>query len=445
MNIMDEARAKLRQQQADQATTLSSKPSASKTSNNQVRIVPDLVCMADVAPEEIKWLWPRRLALGKLSLLAGKAGLGKSFLTCDIATRISRGWKWPCSEDLAPLGDVLLISGEDDPSDTIRPRLDALEADVKRVHVLKAATLIEANGKESSIAFDLSHVDLIRDSLDKLPACKLVVIDPIGSYLGDKVDAHRENEVRSVLAPLGILAAERGVSILLVAHPPKFVSGNADDNVLGSRAFTGIVRSVFHLVSDTDNKQRRLLLAGKTNIGAMAPGLAFHIEGYRNHAWVEWEAEPLEGMYADDAMKPNGSRGPKADKLNQAIDWLRTLLADGPKHQNEIVTEAEKAGYSRATIRRAKDQLGINPQKREFSGRWEWALPQGAQVPLEDAQLTRRCSSNEKLEHLRENPEKNPEKNEANAEGAQVSKNLSTFGDSSNNLSTFGEDQEWTC
>jgi putative DNA primase/helicase len=129
------------------------------------------VCLADVEAHTVPWLWNGRIPLGRLTLLVGRPGCGKSFLTCDLAARISTHTHWPDPGfDRAPLGDPLLICAEDDPADTIRPRLDAARANCRRVHLLKAAKVLADNGNERSVAFDLSNVDLIRDALDRLPA-----------------------------------------------------------------------------------------------------------------------------------------------------------------------------------------------------------------------------------------------------------------------------------
>ncbi|MEZ6141072.1 MAG: AAA family ATPase [Zavarzinella sp.] len=419
-DIMDEARE-----------LVVKKPKAKKGTVNsakeKVRLKPVLIRMADVEPEEIRWLWPGRLAIGKLSLLAGMPGLGKSFLTCDMAARISRGWKWPCSEDRAPLGDVLLIAGEDGISDTILPRLIAIEADVNRIYVLKAAKVIEEDGKEATIAFDLSNVELIRDALDEYPECKLVVIDPIGNYMGGNVDSHRDNQVRSVLTPLADIAAERGVAVLLVAHPPKSVSLNADDNVLGSRAYTGIVRSVFHLLADQENKRRRLFLSGKSNIGALAPGLAFTIDG--NPARVEWELEPLEGFYANDAMLSISSdRGRKSHKRNEAIEWLKTILANGPMDSTDVIEKATTAGFSEKTIQRAKIELQIISRKHGYTGNWQWELPIEGDHNAEDCQVPdQRLPVAEQCGHLPEKPAENTEFLGNLIEDGQIPNDLTIF------------------
>lgn len=351
----------------------------------EVESEPDLICMANVEPAEVRWLWPGRIPLGKITLLAGRPGAGKSFLTCDIAARVSRGATWPVDLARAPRGDVLFITAEDDPGDTIRPRLDAHGADCSRVHLLRAENVIRGDGSEVSVAFDLTNIAPIRAALDRLPECKLIIVDPVGSFLGDRIDAHRDNEVRFVLGPLAALAADRGVAALLVCHTRKAPSSFADDAVLGSRGFTGIARAVQHLVNDPEDssKRRRLLLPGKSNLGLPAPGLAFSIVG--GPARLEWEQTLVEACADDVVCGMGGSslpRGRPSSARDGAAAWLASFLGAGPRSATEVREAATEAGLSWATIRRAGEVLGIVPTKQTFSGRWMWALPCGR----EDAQ-----------------------------------------------------------
>lgn len=417
------------------------KPAASVT-EPRGRWEPDLVCLADVTPQAVPWLWYGRIPLGRITLLVGRPGCGKSFVACDLAARISTHTHWPDPGfDRAPLGDTLLICAEDDPADTIRPRLDAAGANCRRVHMLKAAKILEADGNERSVAFDLSNVDLIRDALDRLPECKLVVIDPIGSYLGGQVDAHRDNEVRSVLAPLAALAAERGVAVLLVCHTRKAVASFADDMALGSRAFVGLARSVLHLMADPDDDKRKLLLPGKCNLSAPPPGLAFRIVG--DPGRLEWEPDPLEGFRADDVVAPKESkepkRGPEPTTRDAAAEWLAELLKDGPMPVAEIREQAKAADLGWRTIRRAQESLGIVPRKKTFDGGWEWGLPEGGQPAAEGGHIPRRCPSSEKLGHLRENTGETGRNCLDFAEGGQVTANLATFGSEAENVATFDD------
>ncbi len=404
----------------------------------RIRCEPELVCLADVEPQAVPWLWYGRIPLGRITLLVGRPGTGKSFVACDLAARVSTQAHWPePGFDGALLGDTLLICAEDDPADTIRPRLNAVGADCRRVHLLKAAKLIEADGNERSVAFDLSNVELIRDALVRLPGCKLVIVDPIGSYLGGRVDAHRDNEVRSVLAPLAALASEREVAVVLVCHTRKSLASYADDMALGSRGFVGLARSVLHLMADPDDEKRKLLLPGKCNLSAPPPGLAFRIVG--QPARIEWEPDPLDGIRADDVVAPKESkRGPEPTTRDAAALWLAALLRDGPLPVSEIREQAKAADLSWRTIRRAQEALGIVPRKKAFGGGWEWGLPKGGQPAAKDGHVPRRCPSSEKLGYLRQNAGESGQNSLDFVEGGQVTDNLATFGPE--NLATFDDD-----
>lgn len=388
-----------------------------------VRYMPDVICLADVDAKPIHWLWNRRIPIGRLTLLVGRPGAGKSFLTCDIASRLSRAISLPDGTSAAA-GDTLFICAEDDPADTIVPRLTGAEADRRRIHLLRAAKLIEVDGKETSVAFDLRNVDLIRDALDTLPHVRLVVIDPIGSYLGGQVDAHRDNEVRSVLMPLASLAMECGVAILLVCHTRKAPAAYADDMALGSRAFVGLARTVLHLSEDTDDRDRKLLLPGKCNLSIPAPGLAFRICG--DPTRLEWEPKPLEGMHADDVLAASAdrvsSRGPAPVRRDAAAEWLAELLRFGPVAVKEIKESAKAAELAWRTVRRASEVLGVIREKQTFSGGWTWRLRND-----DHGQLAPSWPSNDELGHLRKSVVEIEGLPRQKLEDGQVSDNVDTF------------------
>lgn len=351
---------------------------------------PILQCLADVEPVSVRWLWPGRIPLGRITLLVGRPGEGKSFLTTYMASRVSTGSPWS-DETECPQGSVILISAEDDPGDTIRPRLDAHYADVRRVHLLAMVRRIQADGERHDVMFTLADIDALEAALKAHPDCKLVVVDPIGSFLGGRTDAHRDNEVRAVLAPVTKLAEKYGPAVLIVAHRRKSSGSIADDLALGSRAFTGIARSVWHLTRDGDNKRRRLLLPGKNNLAPEGHGLAFTICG--QPPAIAWEHDPVT-MTADDALATENSSeakrpGPKPAARNKAAEWLQNVLKTGPMEAGKIKEEAKEAGYGWRTVQRAKDDLGITPDRHQFGGAWIWRLPASAEcqdLPCHDLQ-----------------------------------------------------------
>jgi hypothetical protein len=351
---------------------------------------PVLKCMADVAPRPVSWLWPGRIPLGRITLLVGRPGEGKSFMTIDAAARVSTGTPWPDGSE-CPKGSVILISAEDDPADTIRPRLDSHYADVHRVHLLSAVRRIDDKGAFERM-ITLADVDAIEMALASMSDCKLIVVDPIGSFLGGQTDAHRDNAVRAVLAPIAALAEKYGPAVLAVAHRRKSLGSIADDLALGSRAFTGIARAVWHLTRDEDNKTRRMLLPGKNNLAAEGGGLAFSIIGDPPH--IAWERDPV-NMTADDALavENQGQKqkpGPDTDALNKATDWLQSTLASGPRLAKEIFDEwTNGQGGSRRTLYRAKESLHVEAYRPEVPGPWWWRLqPDDAKIANKTAKPT---------------------------------------------------------
>lgn len=336
---------------------------------------PILTCLADIAPREVSWLWPHRFPLGRISLLVGKPGEGKSFCTTDIAARVSTGAPWPDGRGNAPLGSVLFVCAEDDPADTIRPRLDAHHADVNRIHLLSAirrVTTDEMGCRESSVvSFTLADVDAMSSALRRIEDCRLVIVDPIGSFLGGRTDAHRDNEVRAVLAPFNRALEKSGAAGIIVAHRRKSAAESADDTAMGSRAFTGIARAVWHLSRDSSDKTRRLLLPGKNNLAPEQDGLAFTITG--EPAAIAWERDGVK-MNADDAMADE--RDGEGGSRNEAAEWLADALGDMEEHPvADLKSKAKADGLSWRTIQRASNAVGVMRHRATFGGGMIWRLP----------------------------------------------------------------------
>jgi hypothetical protein len=353
-----------------------------KADSESSPLKPRLLRMSDVEAKPIRWLWPNRIAAGRLSLLVGMPGVGKSYLTADMAARITTGRTWPDGSTCEP-GSVLLMTAEDDPSDTIRPRLDAHGADVSRVHVLTGAYSVDADDDTTDLMISLGHVDIIEAALREIGDCRLVVIDPIGSFLGGRTDSHRDNEVRSVLAPIGKLAEKYGPAVLAIAHRRKSVGNVADDMALGSRAFTGLARSVWHLSRDADDATRRLLLPGKNNLAPEADGLAFCIAGSPGMIW--WENDPVT-ITADEALaKEHATKDGNHSAMSEAEAWLRDSLSCGPVKAKEIKDAARRDGIADRTLDRAANSLGVVRGPGSWGGPWVWSWPADAGTPAGDS------------------------------------------------------------
>lgn len=343
------------------------------------------VCMADIQPEPISWLWPGRIALGKLTLIAGDPGLGKSLLTATMAATVSKGYTWPLETCPAQIGSIILLSAEDDPADTIRPRLDAAEADCGRIHVLQAIRDVDAEGKPTQRMFSFKR-DLmaLEERLSSLPDCKLLIIDPVSAYL-DGTDSHNNTDVRGLLAPLAKLAADHKIAVVLVQHLNKSSGSSAMYRAIGSVAFIAAARAAYVVTKDQKNPERRLVMPVKNNLAKDSTGLAYSISTSENGAPViAWELEPVT-ITADEALTPADSNEEKTD-TEWAVEVLQNVLSNGPVQVAEINKEAKQAGISPKSLRRAREGLGIKPRKTDFKGGWVWSLPQHEDAPKgEDA------------------------------------------------------------
>lgn len=334
--------------------------------------------VSDIQAQPIRWLWPGLIARGKVSIIAGHPGLGKSQLALNIAAIVTSGGCWPVSGMHSENGSAVLLSAEDDAADTIRPRLEATDADLERCYTLDAVREYDAKGKTVLRSFNLK-TDLARleELLTEIGEVALVVIDPITAYLGG-ADSHKHAEIQTLLAPLGELAARYGAAVVCVTHLNKSMSTEALMRVTGSVGFVAVARAAFIVTKDLENDTRRLFLPIKNNIGNDQTGLAFTVESHQLPSGIEtsrivWEDDAVT-VTADEAMAaaaPNDEHS----ATGKAMVWLRAVLSDGPLKAVEIQLQARESGIRDKALRRAREKLGIKPKKLTFDGGWWWELP----------------------------------------------------------------------
>ena len=247
---------------------------------------------ADIKPTRVVWLWPGWLPAGRLALLGGRPGDGKSSVTIDLAARLSTGSPLPDGyRPPAPL-TVLILSGEDDPSDTIVPRLVAAGADLERVVIANGEVLDRETGLSRSwtLPNDVPELaNLVRDS-----GADLVVIDPLAAFTGMGVDTHRDAVVRSMLLPLSTMARHEKCAVVGVRHHRKGGATDARDAGAGSVAYTAAARIEWVAGRDPEDQSRRVLAVSKTNIAAVPPSRLYRLvpaEGPWDTVAVRWEGE----------------------------------------------------------------------------------------------------------------------------------------------------------
>jgi len=345
--------------------------------------------LAECTPKRLHWLWPGRVPLGKLTLLIGDPGLGKSFVTLDVAARVSRGQSLPALEGEAPSvatapGSVVLLSAEDDTLDTIYPRLAAAGADLNRIDVLKAVHVQRAgDGAPLEALFSLhSDVALLENAIAERDNCRLVVIDPITAYLG-RSDSHRNSEMRALLAPLSELAARTGVAVLAVNHLNKMGQGPAIYRSMGSLAFAATARSVLAVMSDPHDSASRLLVSLKNNVSGTIAGMRFQVPDADPNSsesampTIHWSTAPVT-MTAEEIMAAATQTAECGPALEEACEWLRSALASDPQQAAELKRVAKADGIRERTLVRAKARLGVVARRTGFGldGAWVWSLPE---------------------------------------------------------------------
>lgn len=314
---------------------------------------PVIVRASEVSPRRLEWLWPGRLPAGKLVTFAGPGGTGKTFALLDISARITRGADWP---DRQPGGDprsVLFISSEDDPADTLVPRLIEVEADLDRVGFLRA---------EVNAMWCLQRMDLLRAAVDQLGNVGMVVIDPPTSYLGG-VDDHKNGELRQLLHPLSQFAAEVNAVVILNTHVNKGTSSDlsAAGRIMGSVAWVNAVRAAYLLVKDPDDHtgERRLFAQVKCNLAKEPSTLAYKIVPAGDMARVEWL-----GAVETTADQAVGS--PAIRRKNRVREWLLDCFRRKRRWLSvDLYAEGAKAGYSEDAIKRTATKEFSPPPARQ--------------------------------------------------------------------------------
>jgi archaellum biogenesis ATPase FlaH len=339
-------------------------------------------CIADVRPEAVKWLWPGRIPLGELTMIVGDPGLGKSQICASLASVVTNGGQWPVTRERAEVGSVLILSAEDNVKHTIRPRLDAAGADVKRCHTLQAVRRTSEDGTSFEGSFNLVE-DLAKLSvlMDHLGDVRMVIIDPVSAYLGE-TDSHKNAEVRGMLAPLTTLAGSHRAAVILVSHLTKSQSTSALMRVQGSIAFAALCRAVWGVAADKDNHQRRLFMPLKNNLGQDKSGLAYSIESHQLEGGDEpiqtsrimWESE-LVDMQADEAFG-GALNYEERDEMRGAKEFLAEALADGRVRASDVQNAAKQAGHSPTTLGRAKRAMKIISEREGFGPKatYYWRL-----------------------------------------------------------------------
>ena len=322
-----------------------------------------LVPLADVTARPREWLWPSRLALAGLTVLAGDAGVDLDYPSHDLAARVSRGASWPDRpDDAQAAGAVVLVSG-DDLAYRLRPRLDAAGAEASRIVVLRAARC--GGGAESAFERPISpwrDLALVENVVAQTRECKLLLIAaPPGGPGGQRPAMARE--LAELFAMVAGLAARQRVAVVAVVEG----DGGSTDELRRLGRLGGAV-AIWLAVRDEVRLGRRLLIPLIHETGMARESLAYAVTAGR----AVWEPEPVPVGDDDEADCPLG-RTARRERRDVAA-WLLDALASGPVDSKVLLQQAQECGIADRTLRRAASDLGLRPVKQSFDGPWTWRL-----------------------------------------------------------------------
>ena len=337
----------------------------------------DLVLVADVDREQVRWLWSGRIPLGKLVTLDGDPGVGKSTLTLTIAAKVSTASPFP--DGARPeRADVILLSAEDDIGDTIRPRLEAAGADLTRCWVLPDVHPEDKPPRPPELPADL----FLLEDLVKSKAAALVVVDPFMAFLAGQVDSHKDQDIRRVLASMAYMAARTGAAVLVVRHMRKG-AGSALDKGSGSIGIIGAARAGLLVAPDPQDENRRILAMTKSNLAKMPDALAYRLVDDEQYgvARVVWDGATKHT--ANDLVRPRVDEE-EAPALAEAVRVLKEILADGPLAAGNVKRLAATAGVAERTLQRARHALGVTARRQGFGpgAHYVWSMPADPPDPL---------------------------------------------------------------
>jgi hypothetical protein len=358
------------------------------------------VTLAEVPEREAAWFWPNYIPACGVTVMSGLPECGKSMVLCDLIARATRGDALPHTEQGATPRAALYLAAEDS-AFSLKKRFQQAGADLRRVHLLETRA-------GQPLWFPESLSDL-RETVRKLEA-KLVVIDPLASFISMSLAS--DSFVRPLMDGFNCLSMEMGVAIVLVRHWTKSGTSPAIYRGAGGTAITAAARSELINVKRSDPEEPLVLAQVKNNLAPRAKSLAFCITDGASGSQVQWLGESAysaEELIASQRDRP---------AIEEAKRMLFTWLGDGPLWVKDVQVLAGEHGIARATLRRAKEELGIESERSQFGrgGKFYWVLPTSDQPVVrklwdrEIEDLSHKLFYGEEARHNSGNPSLSPEK-----------------------------------
>ena len=312
-----------------------------------------IISMDEVPVEEVEWLWYPYIPFGKLTIIHGDGGEGKTTLILQLAALLSRGEKLPCdSTEREPI-KVIYQTAEDGLGDTIKPRLLAGNADCSQIKVIDESE---------------ATLTMLDERIEKAiveTGARALILDSVQAYIGAKVDMNRANEVRAILSQLGRIAGQYRCAIILVGHLNKVQGNKSNYRGLGSIDFQATARSVLIVGRLKDNPQIRVMVQDKSSLAPEGEPIAFELDkenGFRRHGHYDISADDLLCGIT------------REKESEQAENLILEYLSQGKYPQQALLKKAQAIGISKRVLDEAKKELNVRSLKE--GSQWYWELPE---------------------------------------------------------------------
>lgn len=343
--------------------------------------------LSEYEPKRLSWRSRNRLARGKITIIDGDPGLGKSTLMADWAARVTRG-EALFDGDPQPETGVIMLNAEDDPADTIRPRFDAAGGDPDRLLILnelpvttkEGEPVFWPNGDPQTRWFGFPNDAFILEEAIAEMNAGLVFVDPLFAFLSPDVKSNNDQDVRRALSVLSLIAQRTGVSVVLVRHLNKSGGVNALYRGGGSIGIIGLARIGLLLGRHKDDESLRVLAGVKNNIGPMAKSLGFRLEAVPGTDIARMVYAGEVDVTANDLLLGDVEAREEADEADECTEWMREYLGGGPREKTDILKQSKIRGFSQRAVQRAYSKLRIKSKPGHFGGAWVWEIPKDSPV-----------------------------------------------------------------
>jgi energy-coupling factor transporter ATP-binding protein EcfA2 len=314
----------------------------------------EMIKLSDVKTQQVKWLWHPYIPFGKITMLQGDPGEGKTTLVLTITALLSKGIPLPDQEAISEPVSVIYQTAEDGLGDTIKPRLEEAGADCTRVLVI--------DDSKNPLTFSDERIEqaIIKEN------AKMFILDPLQAFLGPDVDMHRANEIRPIFRRLANVADRTGCAIVIIGHMNKMSGSKGMYRGLGSIDIAAVARSILLVGRSRDNETRRVMAHIKSSLAPIGQSVTFEIDKgvhFTGKSTITAEQLLNGGGYGTDF---------KAKKKDCAVEELTKQLANGELPCSEVYDYFNEIGISHRTVDNAKKELGVQSHKRSYG--WGWSL-----------------------------------------------------------------------